>query len=169
MAEDPLILTALLEEQAKQRFDDLRRRHFPVERNHLDAHLTLFHQLPGEQEPAISRTVTAAVVDRPCPTARVSTVRLLGRGVAFVLTCPELTALRRDLARLWAPWLTGQDSGKNDLHVTVQNKVSPAAARSLHADLSAGFEPYDVPVVGLALWHYRGGPWEPGPRVAFRG
>ena len=29
-------------------------------------------------------------------------------------------------ARAWAPWLTRQDAGKRDLHVTVQNKVDPA-------------------------------------------
>lgn len=35
--------------------------------------------------------------------------------------------------------------------MTVQNKVDPAVARSLHADLSAGFVPFDARVTGLAL------------------
>ncbi|RZT89063.1 2'-5' RNA ligase superfamily protein [Pseudonocardia sediminis] len=166
MADRPLILTALLEESAQEHFDDLRRRHFPSDRNHLAAHLTLFHHLPGDQEPAVDAAVAEAT-ERPPLTARVSAVRLLGRGVAFDLRCPELTGLRRDLAARWEPWLTRQDSGKSDLHVTVQNKVTPAAARSLYDDLSAGFEPYDVPVVGLALWHYLGGPWSEGPRHLF--
>lgn len=148
MADRPLILTALL--------DDLRRRHFPAERNHLDAHLTLFHHLPGDQEPAVSRAVAAG---RPAPLARVTGVRLPGRGVAFTLECRELADLRRDLARAWEPWLTRQDSGQSDLHVTVQNRVAPSAARALHDALAAGFEPYDVPVAGLGCgttWEDRG-------------
>ncbi|MBW0101158.1 2'-5' RNA ligase family protein [Pseudonocardia sp. KRD291] len=166
MDDCPLILTALLDEPARQHFDDLRRRHFPAGRNHIDAHLTLFHHLPGDHESEISHTVSDAV-RRPAPTARVTGVRLLGRGVAFTLACPELATLRRDLARAWDPWLTGQDRGKDDLHVTVQNKVDPSEARALHDGLASGFEPYDVPVTGLALWHYRGGPWSPGPRHHF--
>ena len=104
----PLIVTALLDEAAQERFDRLRREHFPPERSHLAAHLTLFHHLPDEP------TVGAA-----------------------------------------------------DLHLTVQNKADPAAAERLHAQLAAGFEPYDVQVVGLGLWRYLGGPWEPVQRFAF--
>ncbi len=162
-----MILTALLEESAQIWLDDLRRRHFPPERNHLAAHLTLFHHLPGDREPAIADEVARAA-DRPPMTARVTGPRLLGRGVAFRIDCAELAELRAGLARTWSPWLTRQDAGKSDLHVTVQNKVTPDEARALHASLAAGFAPCDVPVVGLALWHYDGGPWEPGPRFAFR-
>ena len=58
----PLIVTALLDEAAQQRFDRLRRSHFPPERNHLDAHLTLFHRLPDA--PAVVSTLAVAA-DRP--------------------------------------------------------------------------------------------------------
>lgn len=167
MDDRPVILTALLEPSAQEWFDDLRRRHFPPRRNHLDAHLTLFHHLPGSEADAIADEVRRAT-GRPPPTARVRGPRLLGRGVAFDLDCPELAGLRADLARTWSAWLTRQDAGKSDLHVTVQNKVSPDEARALHASLADGFEPWDVPVVGMALWRYDSGPWEPGPRFGFR-
>ena len=94
-------------------------------------------------------------------------VRLLGRGVAVALASPELTAVRAALARAWAPWLTAQDRGKRDLHVTVQNKVTPAAARALHAELAVAVVPERTRAVALALWRYRGGPWEPVARLAF--
>ncbi|MEJ7664833.1 MAG: hypothetical protein WKG07_37635 [Hymenobacter sp.] len=42
----------------------------------------------------------------------------------------------------------------------MQNKVDPAVARALLAELSAGFGRSDVQGTGLALWAYRGGPWE---------
>jgi hypothetical protein len=51
--------------------------------------------------------------------------------------------------------------------VTVQNKVTPDAARSLHAQLSAAFEPEPVTARGLGLWRYLGGPWEPLDELPF--
>jgi len=145
----PLIVTALLDERAQERFDRLRREHFPAERNHLAAHLTLFHHLPDD--PAVGEALAAAA-DRPVITARVRRVRGWRGGVAYDVAAPELTA---------------QDRAKADLHITVQNKADPAAAGRLHAQLAAGFVPYDVEVVGLGLWRYLGGPWEPVERYAF--
>jgi hypothetical protein len=162
----PLVLTALLDEPTRHRLDDLRDRHFPPERNHLAAHLTLFHALPADTADATAADVAAAARRSPIA-ARVSGLRLLGRGVAYTVDCPELLALRRDLASRWAGRLTRQDAGKSDLHVTVQNKVDPATARALHDDLAAGFTPWAATVTGLALWRYDGGPWAPGPRFAF--
>ena len=162
-----MILSVLLDAPMQERLDALRRAHFPPERNHLDAHVTLFHHLPGAEKDAVAAAV-AAVALRPAPMVDVTGLRSLGRGVAVVLASPELTAIRAGLARTWAPWLTAQDRAKRDLHVTVQNKVSPEEARALHASLAAEFTPHDVPVTGLAVWRYDGGPWEPGPRFAFR-
>jgi 2'-5' RNA ligase len=165
----PLILTAVLDAPAQQRLDALRRAHFPPERNHLDAHVTLFHHLPGAEEAAVAEAVATAARSEPPPTVDVTGVRPLGRGVAVVLTSPRLTALRSGFARAWAPWLTGQDRAKRDLHVTVQNKVTPEAARGLHAELVAAFAPERTRAVALALWRYRGGPWEPVARFPFTG
>ena len=160
----PLIVTALLDERARKRFDRLRREHFPPERNHLDAHLTLFHRLPDT--PAIVSALEIAA-DRPTITARVRRVRGWRGGVAYDLAAPELTALRRQLAQGWSDLLSAQDRAKSDLHVTVQNKADPAAAERLRAELAAGFAPYDVEIVGLGLWRYLGGPWEPVRTFAF--
>lgn len=44
----PLILTLRLDEDSQAFFNTQRRLYFPPERNFLDAHLTLFHQLPDE-------------------------------------------------------------------------------------------------------------------------
>ncbi len=154
---DPLIVTAVLDPAAREYFDRLRRAHFPAERNHLSAHVTLFHRLPGDHGPAIGAALGATAVPLD---VRVSGVRLLGRGVAFDLESAELAALRAGLARRWDPWLSAQDRGLRRLHVTVQNKVDPAVARALHEDLAAGFAPWTVRCTGLALWRYLGGPWE---------
>jgi hypothetical protein len=162
----PLILSAVLDPPVQQRLDALRRAHFPREGNHLDAHVTLFHHLPGAEEDAVAAAVEQAV-RRPAPAVDVTGLRSLGRGVAVVLASPELGGIRADLARIWGPLLTAQDRTKRDLHVTVQNKVTPQAARALLAELTAGFAPERTRAVALALWRYRGGPWEPVARFAF--
>ena len=156
---DPLVVTAVLGEPAQSRLDALRCRHFPPERNHLGAHVTLFHALPGEHEAEV-RAALAESSRRTAPPAVVGEPRLLGRGVAFRIDAPELLALRADLARTFAPWLTAQDRGKRELHVTVQNKVPPEQARALRAELPGG-GPEHTGVVALRLWRYRGGPWDP--------
>jgi 2'-5' RNA ligase len=163
----PLILSAVLDPLVQERLDALRRAHFPPARNHLDAHVTLFHHLPGAEEDAVAEAVAEAARTHAAPPVEVTGVRLLGRGVAVTLRSPELAALRADLARTWAPWLTPQDRGKRDLHVTVQNKVAPGAARALHAELTGSVAPERTRAVALALWRYDGGPWEPVARFAF--
>lgn len=164
----PLVVTAELDAAARAVLDELRRRHFPPGRNHLAAHLTLFHAVPGEHRERVARELAAAARRAPVPLA-VTGPRLLGRGVAVRFDGPPLLMLRAELARCWWPWLTRQDRQKNDLHVTVQNKVAPATARELHDRLAAGGLPAAATATGLALWAYRGGPWEPLDRWAFTG
>ena len=164
----PLILSAVLDEPVQQRLDALRRAHFPAERNHLDAHVTLFHHLPGAELDAVAAEIGAAA-RRPAPPVDVTGPRSLGRGVAVTLASPELARIRADLARTWEPWLTAQDRTKRDLHVTVQNNVSPQEARALLAEPATRVVPERTRAVALALWRYRGGPWEPVARFAFAG
>ena len=163
----PLIVTLLLDEEAQGRFDRLRAAHFPAERNHLAAHVTLFHALPGEHLPEVSREL-GEVAGRARFDVAVTGVRFLGRGVAIDLDAPELTALRRALAGAFDPWLTRQDRQWSRPHVTVQNKVEPHVARALYEDLSASFVPGTVTARGLGLWNYLGGPWSPAGEFLFR-
>jgi 2'-5' RNA ligase len=163
----PLIVTLLLDDEAQERFDRLRAEHFPPERNHLRAHVTLFHALPGEHLDAVRADLVTAA-DREAFDVAVTGLRFLGRGVAFTLESAELGALRAELAAAWQPWLTPQDRQRHAPHVTVQNKVEPAVARELHDQLLAGFVPYRVRARGLGLWRYLGGPWEPLAELSFR-
>ena len=155
----PLIVTLALDEQAQARFDELRRRHFPPERNHLSAHVTLFHALPGEQEAEVREAVREEAA-RPRFAVRVAGLRSLGRGVAYALESVELQALRGALATRFAGVLTPQDRQPHRPHVTVQNKVVPETARALLAELERGFAAYDVTACGLVLWRYLGPTWE---------
>ena len=158
---EPLILTLQMDERSQERFDSLRELYFPPERNYLNAHLTMFHKLPGELEAEISVDLREARRRRAPITLSATGLRYLGRGVAYELSSPELVALRRELAKKWEPWLGTQDRQGFKPHVTVQNKVPPERARALHEQLLATFSPFEVGGVGLSLWRYLGGPWEP--------
>jgi 2'-5' RNA ligase len=149
-----------MDERSQEHFDRLRERHFPPERNYLRAHLTLFHKLPGEREAEISAELREICREHEPLTLAVTGLRFLGRGVAYELSSPEISALRRELTRNWKPWLGAQDRQGIKPHITVQNKVSPERARVLHQELQAAFSPFEVKGVGLSLWRYLGGPWE---------
>ena len=131
------------------------------------AHVTLFHALPGERVDDVRRELALAA-DRPPFDVTVTGLRFLGRGVAFDLAAPGLSAMRADVAAAFADDLTPQDRQWRHPHVTVQNKVEPAVARALHAELSAGFTPWTATARGLGLWHYRGGPWDLDAEFPFR-
>ena len=165
----PLILTLTLDASTQACFDTLRQQHFPPAINYLAAHLTLFHHLPGAELAAIRGHLQAVAQARPSLPLRVAGLRSLGRGVAFTLENDDLRALHRQLQADFAPHLTPQDRQKLQPHVTIQNKVAPAAARQLLAEMQAGFAPFEAVGRGLHLWAYRGGPWESLAELPFGG
>ena len=162
----PFILTLMLDRVSQDHFDALRSAHFPANRLFVGAHVTLFHALPSDVDVA-GGMAEAVAGEAPFP-VQVTGLRFLGRGVAYVLESVRLLRLRDGLRKQWMERLTPQDRQKWQPHVTIQNKADPAVARALHARLSAGFEPYGVTATGLALWIYRGGPWEEAGQSPFR-
>ncbi|HLK98761.1 MAG TPA: 2'-5' RNA ligase family protein, partial [Hymenobacter sp.] len=132
----PLILTLVLDPASQQFFDDLRQQYFPPERNFLQAHLTLFHHLPGTDYDRICAELTEVAAAEQALPLPVTGVRFLGRGVAYTLENTRLQALHKQLQTRWQPTLTPQDQQKLTPHVTVQNKVDPAVARALHQALA---------------------------------
>ena len=166
MSAAPLILTLKLDAQSFARLDGLRRAHFPAALNHIPAHLTLFHHLPGDR---LDEVMAELSNDVPPPlTLRAAGLRKLGRGVAFEIAGPELKSWRGRLAQAFEPWLTVQDRQGFRPHVTVQNKVEPLEARALHDALGASFQPFEITGEGALLWRYLGGPWRLEAEVAFR-
>ena len=164
---EPFVLTVRLDAATQERFDALRRAHFPPGRTAVGAHVTVFHALPaGGQTPDAVGAVLAELAPAPSVVA-VTGVRSLGRGVAFTLEAPGVAVVRAALAREFAGRLTPQDAQPWRPHVTVQNKVTPAEARALLAELTSTFAPFTTTAEGLDLWHYRGGPWERAAGYAF--
>lgn len=163
----PIIVTALFGHEDQAWFDRQRRAYFPPERNVLAAHCTMFHHLAPELAAELKRRLNALTRGVMAPVARVGGLLNLGRGVAYRIESPELESMRAELADAFAPMLTPQDRAGWRPHVTIQNKVEPAAARALLTELSAGFAPRPLKIAGLANWWYRGGPWEAFSRHMF--
>ncbi len=150
-------------------FNNLRAAHYPAGRNHLPAHLTLFHQLPPSCLGELVRLLRRIAADTPPPAASLREIYSLGGGVAFRIESPALLAIREQIADHFTGMLTAQDQGTPRLHITIQNKVAPAEARALIAELAGSFHPRPLSILGLAVHHYRGGPWEPAFARNFRG
>ena len=164
----PLILTLALDQEMQGRLEAERRRFFPVARNRVPAHLTLFHHLPGEHLETIQGQVAALCAAHDQPVLRATRPLLLGRGVAYAFAAPDLSALHAHLAATWWEELTAQDQQPFRPHVTVQNKVTPEEARALYEALRAAFSPFEARGEGLTLWWYRGGPWEKAAQYSFQ-
>ncbi|MDB5662278.1 MAG: hypothetical protein JWN59_616 [Sphingomonas bacterium] len=163
----PIIVTALFGDADFAVLDGLRRAYFPAARNQVPAHLTLFHHLPPSIGPELAQRLRDETRGVPPPRAQLAGLIDLGGGVALRLECPELADIRAGLADAFATLLTPQDRAGWRPHVTVQNKVSAEVARATRTTLAAGFRPRPVAIVGLASFHYRGGPWEPIGRYRF--
>lgn len=166
-AAPPAILTLALDGASFARLDELRRRHYPPERNRVPAHLTLFHALPAASLPVVKRYLAAICAGQRPFELRATGWKSLDRGVALTFSSPELVALRQQLAFEWREHLTAQDSARIAPHVTIQNKVPPREANALLRELQAGFRPFAARAEGLLLWRYLGGPWEQIRRFAF--
>ncbi|WP_332804509.1 2'-5' RNA ligase family protein [Sphingomonas sp. RT2P30] len=163
----PIIVTALFGAADAAWFDRLRRQHFPPERNHLAAHLTMFHHLPPSLAGEIKRQLASATRGVAAPHAQIAGLVSLGAGVAYRIDSDDLRAIRGRLADHFTGMLTPQDQAGWRPHVTVQNKVRPDVARALLRALEADFTPRRLAIAGLASWWYRGGPWEPLSRHMF--
>ena len=139
--------------------EGLRRAHYPVERNHVPAHLTMFHALPPSAEGEV-RARLARGVKRSPPSSTIAGLMDLGGGVAFRIVSPDLDRLREDLAYELHGLLGTQDSGGWRPHITIQNKVAPKVARSLKESLERSFQQRQLKFSGLGIYRYMDGPWE---------
>ncbi len=155
----PLIVTLELDEQNQARFEEERRRHFPQKLNRIPAHVSLFHALPGEEQPAVEAALARAAGQVGPFDIEIYDLMRMGRGVAYKLRAPELADVHGELRAAFLPSLTRQDLQPFRPHIVIQNKVEPDAARALFDRLAGQFRPSRAEAARLLLWRYEGGPW----------
>lgn len=165
----PFIVTAELPGDVLAWADGLRRAHFPPERNHLAAHVTLFHAFaPSLREELKPLLAGLAGEIAPVP-VRIIGLMNLGRGTAIALESPGMLALRARIADHFHGALTAQDRHPPRLHITIQNKVTAAEARALQQALGGQIPNRRFLFAGLGLHRYIGPAWEAAGRWSFRG
>ncbi|MDJ0977248.1 MAG: 2'-5' RNA ligase family protein [Erythrobacter sp.] len=169
----PFILTAALPPDIQSWAEGLRRAHYPPTRNHLHAHVTLFHSFAPSLLDELTDFLPRVSGEFAAPTASISGIMDLGTGTAIALASPDLLALRAMIADHFHGSLTEQDLYEPRPHITIQNKVTKREARALQASLASEVEAradrgaFAFPALELHL--YRGGPWDLVKRSAFRG
>lgn len=166
---EPFIVTAELPSEIFAWANALRRRHYPPERNHLDAHVTLFHNFAPSLREELARLLPDVAAEFAPPRARIIGLMDLGRGTAIAIRSAGMLAVREYIADRFHGALTSQDQYEPRLHITIQNKVTYREANELQRELSASLVERDFAFTGLALHIYRGGPWEAVGRWPFRG
>jgi 2'-5' RNA ligase len=156
----PLILTFTLDTESKARLDAWRKEYFPKERNHLSAHLTIYHQLPGQNfDPICVALEDFANAQKPIPIYFESLKTRQGF-VGVHIESKALVEARSQLSLHLGEQLRAQDKQPYRPHVTVTNLGSPKDALSCFQALETKFEPWEGLATGFDLYHYRGGPWE---------
>lgn len=170
---NPFILTAALPPDVAAWAEGLRRAHYPAHRNHLHAHVTMFHSFAPSLLDELKGYIPRLAGEYSPIEARVSGVMDLGKGTAIALESPDLLQLRAEIADHFHGSLTDQDLYEPRPHITIQNKVTKEEARALQAQLAAEIAPwidrgaFRFPALELHL--YKGGPWDLVKRCAFRG
>ena len=164
----PLIVTAELALPDLAWLNDLRRRHYPADRNRVPAHLTMFHAIAPSAEAELRQILRTMSEETP-PQAWVAGLMNLGGGVAFRIASDGLDGIRAEIAHRLRGLLTAQDSAGWSAHVTIQNKVPPRDAKTLIQALGDDFTRRPIRISGLGLHRYLGGPWETLRTFPFRG
>jgi hypothetical protein len=166
---EPFILTAALPPDIQAWADRLRKAHFPPERNHLHAHVTLFHAFAPSLLAELKTVLQQITGEFAAPTGEITGLMDLGKGTALALASPQLLLLRAMITDHFHGSLTSQDLHQPRLHITIQNKVTKLEARALQAQLGPQIIPRTLSFPALELHLYQGGPWAPVKRSAFRG
>lgn len=155
----PYLITLGFDPATFDRLDALRQQYFPPERNQVPAHLSLFHQLPGDDHEAIDLAIDRVAGSHPPVPLRFGGVKSTGKGIMLVTLAPGLAAIRNELAKAFDRHLTPQDRQPYHPHVMVMNKAERDEVDRAIRELQASWSPWTGMGDRLILWRYLGGPW----------
>lgn len=165
--EDVYVLTLLTDKPHHDRMTALRKQYFPKHINKLEAHLTLFHALPGSKlESSIIPTLQDVARQTTPFKVRATKPFRLKKGVAISVAKTQSAAQTQEVHRaLRQPWLdegflSDQDRGGCHVHYTIMNKVDDESEvlKALE-EVQQSFQSDVGQAVGLGLWRYDRGWW----------
>lgn len=165
----PFIVTAELPPDILAWADELRRQHYPPERNRLAAHVTLFHSFAPSLRDELRGVLAGMAGEFSAPSASMNGTLDLGSGTALAIASSEMDAIRALIAEHFHGALTAQDLHEPRLHITIQNKVVRRVAIALQQELAGSLRSRDFVFRGLALHIYRTTHWDTLGEWPFRG
>jgi len=159
------VLTFLTDPEHHDTLTALRKRYFPPRLNKLDAHLTLFHALPGSKLEELIIPVLEHAAEKTSEFRLVASRPFrMKHGIAIAVPKNHGGDLAKDihahLQRQWQGVLSDQDAGGFRAHYTIMNKVDNEAEIG-HAmeEVEHSFTACPGMVKGLSLWLYDRGGW----------
>ncbi|KAJ4112463.1 hypothetical protein NW768_011625 [Fusarium equiseti] len=168
---EPLyVLTLFTDKKHHEYMTALRRQWFPPHLLKVDAHVTLFHALPGsklaEMKQDIS-TIAAGAKKFPIVVDEKGIFEMnkgVGINVSTSGSCQyKAGRIRRELREKWKDFLSKQDNREKwNAHYTIMNKQDDQEEiRKCLEYLNDGHAKHDGTVEGLSLWLYDKGRWKP--------
>lgn len=165
----PLLVCAELPEDVLAWADGLRRAHYPLERNRLRAHVTLFHGLPPSASDAVDAVLARLGAGHAPPEARIAGLMDIGNGTALAVDCAAMVALHEEIAEALHGLVQQRDARPLRLHITVQAKVSRAEAEALQAELRPHIPSRAFRFRGFGIYRWDGALWNFAKLHPFRG
>ncbi|KAI6887814.1 hypothetical protein KC363_g7890 [Hortaea werneckii] len=174
------VLTLLTDKPHHDRMTALRKQYFPRHLNKLEAHLTLFHALPGSKLDSTVIPTILSVAGRTAPfKLRANKVMRMKRGLGIALAktqgADQTKEVHAQLRDAWLQggqrWLSEQDrGGLGHVHYTIMNKVDDLEdVEKAQDEVEKSFKG-DVGIAeGLVLFRYDRGFWRWERKFEFGG
>lgn len=144
----------------------MRKKYFPPKLNKLDAHLTLFHALPGsklEDEilPALQEVADSTSKFQLLASSPFKLRKGIAIGVPKSHGGDDARNVHTQLKSRWHDFLSDQDAGGFAAHYTIMNKVDDSKqVDQAFQDVEDQWRPCRGTVEGLSLWRYDRGYWQ---------
>ncbi|ORY68986.1 uncharacterized protein BCR38DRAFT_482464 [Pseudomassariella vexata] len=159
--EDHYVLTLKTDPELQTAMSALRTKYFPPKLLKVNAHVSLFHALPGSMLPKMKSDISSLASRTTLFHIKAGKPFRMARGVGISVDGLEPAAhIHKDLQELWRETLSIQDRGKFRGHYTIMNKVTEAEeVDACLAEVKNNFHGCSGTVTGLSLWKYDRGWW----------
>lgn len=160
------VLTFLTDTKHHDILTGMRKKYFPPKLNKLDAHLTLFHALPGSK---LEDEILPVLQDVAGSTRQfqilAATPFRLRKGIAIGVPKShggeDARTVHSKLKCQWQSFLSDQDAGGFAAHYTIMNKVDDGKeVDKAFQDVEEQWKPCGGTAMGLSLWRYERGYWK---------
>ncbi|KAJ3459568.1 hypothetical protein MRS44_015641 [Fusarium solani] len=172
--EDHYVLTLWIDDAHHEAMTALRRQWFPTRLLKVEAHVTLFHALPGSKLYHLKQDIAeiSQYTTKFDITVKKEGIYEMGKGVGIRISEGQRKAakLRSELRDKWEPFLSRQDQQERWRgHYTIMNKEDDKSkVLECLKGLQDSFQDSRGTVNGLNLWRYDRGWWKEVEAFSFR-